>query len=384
MMTASIERHLAQALANEPRPWPDSWNGQNAPRAVLDEILYHGVAGLLARNGSSLDGLPDEVAAAVQSQAVAQAMWELRHRALLAELLSSLAEERIVPLFLKGTAVAYDLYDPPANRARGDSDLLVARHDVGKAQRVLKALGYRAANDERGVRETDLQQSWSLTCEDGSSHCIDLHWQVMNSPAFADVLTYEECLAASVALPRLAPNARGLDRVRTLMHTCLHRAIHITSPYVVGGRTYYGGDRLIWVYDIHLLGTALTPDEWLRFRVLARQYGAAAVCLDGLRAAQQAFATPIPEEVCAELGIAPRTEKISHYMLHSRQLGRAWRDLLAVRGVRRKLAYLHSRLWPSARFVQDKYGRGPGSPVAHLYLRRIAEFVRPRPERDHK
>ena len=376
-----IERHLAAVLRNEPKPWPESWAAESAQAAVVEEILYHGIAGLLIDRAAGLQGWPGQVIAAVRQQAIAQAMWELQHQRVLAELISALGREGIVPLFLKGTAIAYDLYETPANRSRGDSDLLVAATDVSRARTVLEALGYRPGQ-AGGSDPMALQEAWTLTCDDGTRHPIDLHSQVMNAPALQDALPFAECSADSLALPRLSSSARGLDRARALIHTCMHRSMHVTAPYFVDGQTYYGADRLIWIHDVHLLASALSPEDWRRFCALCRKYGAAAVCLDGLRAAQRSLATDIPAAVCAELGRAPRNEKASRYLLHSRQLGRAWQDLVAIHGAGRKLAYLRSRILPSAAFVRAKYGDSAGTPVARLYLRRLSELLRPRPQRD--
>lgn len=383
MTPATIEQYLATLLRNEPQRWPESWTGEAAEAAVGEEILYHGVAGLLTGKAEGLDGWPDAVTAAMRQQAIAQAMWEMRHRAVLAELLSALGEEGITPLLLKGTAIAYDLYQTPANRRRGDTDLLVGKRDVQLARKVLTALGYRLGEGEEiGADDVTLQETWTLISEDGTRHPIDLHAQVMNAPSLQDVLSFEECAADSIALPRLAPEARGLDRARTLIHTCMHRAMHLTAPYLVDGRTYYGADRLIWIHDIRLLADAFSAEDWGRLRALSRRYGAAAVCLDGLRAAQRTLAAEIPEDICAELGAAPRDEKASRYLLRSRQLGRAWQDLRAVRGIGGKLAFARSRFWPSRAFVRAKYADGADKPVAQLRMRRLLEFLRPRPQRD--
>jgi hypothetical protein len=374
----SIERHLSYALGDRARPSPQSWAAPGVHQQVVEEILYHGIAGLLIDRIGSLEGWPDEIVAPVHRQAIAQTMWELRHRAVLAELVSALGQEGIVPLFLKGTAIAYDLYKSPANRSRGDTDLLIHKSDVQRARTVLEAIGYRSGEAEK-MTDVALQETWSLGCDDGTQHLIDLHVQVMNSPALQDMFDFEECAANSIALPRLSPDARGLDRPRAMIHTCMHRAMHVTAPYLVEDRTYYGSDRLIWIHDIRLLADALTAQDWRQFCSLARQYGASAVCLDGLRSAERMLGADIPEKVSVQLSDVPGDERASHYLLRSRQLGRALQDLRAVRGGRRKLAYLRSRIWPSQEFVRSKYRDGAGKPVAQLYMRRMWEFLRPRP-----
>ena len=44
-----------------------------------------------------------------------------------------------------------------------------------------------------------------------------------------------------------------MSRARTLLHTCIHRALHAKVPYIVGGRAYYGAGRLVWIKDVDLL-----------------------------------------------------------------------------------------------------------------------------------
>jgi hypothetical protein len=381
MIASLVERHLAAALRNEPEPWPASWAGESVRKQVMDEIVYHGVAGLLVEKLGALEDWPDDVITPVRQQALGQAMWELQHSVVLGRLVRALDAEGIEPLFLKGTAIAYDLYDQPAARSRGDTDLLIHKNDVGAARTVLESLGFKPSLDLERDSSTDnlLQQSWTLLSDDGLAHHMDLHWQVMNVAAFKDVLTYAECAAASIPLPRLEASARALDRVRTLLHTALHRAMHLTSPYFAGGKTYYGSDRLIWTHDIHLLASSLTKVEWQRLCALCREHGASAVCLDGLTAARRALGTFVPDEALEALRTAPRRQKTSQYLLQSRQLGRAWQDLLATHGTRRKLAYVRSRILPPSLFVRAKYENQAQGALAKLYVRRIVDLIRTRP-----
>ncbi len=48
----------------------------------------------------------------------------------------------------------------------------------------------------------------------------------------------------------------------------MHRVVHITAPYFVDDSIHYG-DRLIWLYDIHLLISQMPPQELTQFARLA-------------------------------------------------------------------------------------------------------------------
>ena len=79
------------------------------------------------------------------------------------------------------------------------------------------------------------------------------------------LFAFAELWPARQALPLLCRSAAGLGRVHALLLACLHRAIHRTSPYYADGTAHYGGDRLIWLYDILALVKRLkTPEARVR------------------------------------------------------------------------------------------------------------------------
>ena len=376
-----IDRLLAAALRGNEAAWPPTWSGSKQVEQTIERIAYHGIAGLIAERAPVLANWPAAVLAPVRAQAIALAMWELRHQAVLGRLLAALAEAKIVALLLKGTALAYDLYPTPATRARGDSDLLIAASDLNAARRILAQLGFCCQPlDEAIADDLALQEVWSLTCDAGTEHHIDLHWQLLNAPALGGLLDFATCATAPLRLPRLAPDALAMNRVLTLLHSCIHRAMHVTSPYFVDGVTYYGGDRLIWAKDIDLLAGVLSDAEWRQFSAAALDQRVAAVSLDGLLMARRSLGTRIPQPVLDALGTAG-AEPASAYLLGSRQMGRAWQDLRAIPGWNRKLAYLVARAVPSATFIRAKYPQSGHLPVALLHLRRMVDLIRPRPDR---
>lgn len=379
---ARIDELLATALRGEVVAWPCDWLGEESGAAVVQRALYHGIAGLLIEIGSQLRGWPDFVMGQIKEQALGQTMWELRHRRVLTSLFAALAEQNITVALLKGTAIAYDLYTLPASRARGDTDLLASPDDVPAVRHILSNLGFvRDPHAESQQDELLLQEIWHLDCADGSGHDIDLHWQAMNAPALAGILTTEDCFANLTRLPRLSPEACAVDRGTLLLHTILHRAGHITSPYFLGNVAHYGGDRLIWAQDIHRLATSLQETEWNELIKRASTGGMAEVCLDGLQFAHARLGTDLPATVIEALENAPQNGRATHYLLHSGQSARAWQDLLAQPGWRRKVGYLTARVLPAPAFVRAKYPSMAGRPLPLLYLRRAFDLLRERPQR---
>ena len=372
----SIDELLASALRREEVPWPGAWNEPAAIDAAGRAAIVHGIAGLLVRDLGNLRGWPAALVASLRDQARAQAMWELRHRQLLVALFEALDAEAISCLVMKGTAVAYDLYDEPSTRSRGDTDLLVAKEDAANAQAILARLGYAGEALGGVTPEFALQQTWTLNLPDGGSHSVDLHWQVMNAPTLANLLAVSDCFANARPLPRLSPLARTMDRVRLLIHTCLHRAMQSNAPYFVDGRAYYEPDRLIWSHDVHLLATALGEDEWSLFSSLAEAMGVSGPCLDGLRAARANLGTEIPDAIAGLLERSSAHGRPNPYFTRSHALSRAWQDLRSIRGAAAKLRYIRSRVVTTEPFILAKYSDMAGRPLPLLYGRRLLDLAR--------
>ncbi len=371
-----IDDLLRAAMRGSDAAWTDGLVG--IEQRMIERIAYHGLAGLLNEQARMLPDWPAAVTDYLRDQGIALAMWELRHEQLLETLLAALTVAGVRPIVLKGTALAYDLYALPSTRARGDTDLLVAETDLMAARGVLERLDYDVQPLDEGIADDlALQEVWSLRCGAGTSHHIDLHWQLINAPALGDLLDFATCAVDPLPLPRLGPTAQAMNRPLTLLHSCVHRAMHLTSPYIVDGVTHYGGDRLIWAKDIDLLAAALSADEWHDFTSAAITQGVAAVCANGLAFAHASLGTAVPEVVTMALGQV-RGEWASSYLLGAGQARRAWLDLRSVVGWRRKLAYIGARSLPSARFMRGKYPELGGQPLAMLHIRRVIDLFRPR------
>ena len=371
---------LASAICGRVGTWPRQLSSSSL-ELVIGRIKYHGIAGLLADCRGEMATWPVGITQRVRELAIAQAMWELRHQEVLSKLLTCLAESDIAALLLKGTAVAYDLYPSPSSRSRGDTDLLIAPAALVETRAILRTLGFsRDPLFDEAVADIYSQEIWSLSSVGSFEHHIDLHWKLINSTALQHVLSYAECLANPLTLPRLCPEARTMDRVRSLIHTCVHRAMHFTAPYFTDGVAFYGGDRLIWAKDIDLLANALSEAEWRSFCALAREKGVSAVCLEGLNISERFLCTDIPDFVREHLSGEPHAPA-SEYLLRSRRGARAWRNLRAIQGLRRKFAYARARSLPSAAFMRRKYPDMAKIPLPILYARRVLELFRPLPGR---
>ncbi len=86
---------LAAALRGDDAPWPSDWSASELLVRVGDRIAYHGIAGLITGRAPDLGDWPAALLSRVREQALALAMWEFRHKAVLGELLAAFAEEKV-------------------------------------------------------------------------------------------------------------------------------------------------------------------------------------------------------------------------------------------------------------------------------------------------
>jgi len=64
---------------------------------------------------------------------------------------------------------------------------------------------------------------------------------------------------------RTTPDALAVSPVHALLLACMHRGTHRHNPYYVSGEPHTGGDRLIWLYDLHLLAESFGEHDWQSF-----------------------------------------------------------------------------------------------------------------------
>jgi hypothetical protein len=372
--SSEIDALLAAAVEGRSATYPADW--RDATQQVLSRIFYNGTAGLLQDNAARLDTWPSTVLEGIREEALARAMWELGHRAVISGLLAALAAEGVSTLLLKGTALAYDLYSKPQLRQRGDTDLLVEDGALDSAREILAKGGFQLAPEFDLPPELQSQETWVFCGADGGEHAVDLHWRALNAPFLSGAMTFAELAEGRRPLPRLSPFAFAPDRPSLLFHTCLHRALHNCVPYNVAGEAYFGGNRLIWLNDIALLGRALAPSEWRRFADAAVERGFAATCIDGLKAAEACFGKVVPDDARSRL---EHSRGRQDRYLQANQLRRAAMDAAAVSGTRNKLRYLLARAIPAPAFMRSKYPDMSDRSLARLYGRRFIELLHRRP-----
>ncbi|MFN7981284.1 MAG: nucleotidyltransferase family protein [Vicinamibacterales bacterium] len=371
-MAQANESHITQTLADVLRAIPA---GDRAavtrlePDYLLCSAITHGVVGLLFERVCELGLDATPAVERLREYATAAAVWELRHQQVLGTTLTQFAQAGIQPILLKGTALAYSLYTKPLLRSRGDTDLLVRDDQKEEAAALLAANGFERRQTPSG-QFISYQDSYSLRAKDSTVHVIDLHWQPMNSVRLSRVFNYDELLQRAVPLPKLGRMAKGPGAVDALLIACVHRLTHVTHPYFVGDTVSFDADRLIWLYDIHLLSESLEPVEWHTAVALAQAKSIGSILLNGLAAAHTRFDTAYPTWVADALVSTNDTEPL-HEHLASGPITQYAQTLKTMDSLADRVRFLKELLLPSSEYMRGGYEGGRNGWMPLLYARRI-------------
>ena len=339
----SLTNGLAALLRGERIAWADLGT---EPGALLTACVEEDLTGLvhrqLARHPPA--DWPRSVVTELERAARGDAAREALGRREMIAVLEALGAEGIRPILLKGTPLAYTVYEEPSLRPRGDTDLLIRREDRDRVRRVMVALGYGATNYSDGEF---LFHQFEMARDDalGVTHALDFHWKISTESMFADLLDYEELARESASVPALGPHARGAAPVHALLLACIHPVMH-----------HRNRERLIWLHDIHLLASRLSPSELDGFSRLAVRKGVAQICAHELERARERLGTHVPEQVMRVLAAPGRAEPSAVYLEPERR----WRDELVsnVRGLRRwsdRIRLLREVAFPAPGYMLRAY-----------------------------
>jgi len=350
-------------LRAEQPPWPTEAD----PAALLRQADEHGVIPLVHAQMAK-SAWPAELLDELRKRSVGQAMWELRHQQLLAQALLALSAGGVQPIIIKGTALAHWLYSNPVLRARGDTDLLVPEGARQLAHEILDRSGFHRQLAIEG-ESISYQASYGRTAKDGTSHTLDLHWKINNSEVLSRLFTYEELQREAIRLPDLAEHALGTSLRHSLLIACMHRATHRTNPYYVAGEQLKTPDRLIWLWDIHLLAQRMDVSDWPALAALANRKGMRQVVQEGLLHSAHAFGTRLPEELPHSLTDMRADQAASRYLAAGAV--RQWAmDWMAIPNWPARWRWLLETAFPSPAYMRRHYENTKPQWLPWLYFRR--------------
>lgn len=334
---------------------PDS--GEN----LLELARAEGVVALVSdRLGEGLNvpaSVRDEFADAARSLVAAHLVLEAECR----RVLGVIHQAGIPVLLLKGLALGQWLFPAAYLRESSDIDLLFSnRSDADRAAAAIAGHGYSvlfAPGDMAHEFSCRRDAPWSQVD-------LDMHWHLLNVPLFRGLLPFDELLAGSISLPRMAPGTRGLGRVHAFAHACMHRASNLCAGL---------GDRLKWLYDLHLLAGSFTAADWQELTELSAQHGLCGICAEGIDATATVFGTAVPANVREALRAGRTHESLDASRLSDWKYMQR-RNLASLPSLRERARWLQQTVFPPREYLRELYGGDAGT--LGLWGARIKQALR--------
>jgi hypothetical protein len=190
---------------------------------------------------------------------------------------------------------------------------------------------------------------------------LDIHWRLSNSNFFAQRFSFADLWAARRSIPALGPQAQALSPYHALIHALFHRAWHL-------GRR--DADRLIWLYDMHLLCASFGAEDWAAFVHEVQRRGLEPICGAGLQDVQSVFATAVPADVDAALAAAPPRGLLNQMHLQQPGLRRKLADLMSLPNWQKRLGLIRELLFPDTDYMRERFGAQSRWQLSIAYLRR--------------
>jgi hypothetical protein len=329
------------------------------PRSLLDEARREGVLPLVAERVADWPADP-ALQSLLQAEASGFAAADLARERELRKALDGLAIRGVRPILFKGGALAYTHYARPDLRPRDDSDLLVRSEVRATAHHTLIGLGYRPPRHVAGEL-VSYQGIYEREVAGVVVHTIDLHWRVANPQLFAEVLSFDEINASAVAIPALGASARGPSNPHALFLACVHRVAHHRDEKL-----------LIWIFDIHLIASRLTPAEWRVFLDLAERRKMLTICRQGLHLARDRFGTVVPPAVASDPRFsadrAPVEPSAAFLGRDRAQLSTFLSDVRALPSWSDRGRLVFEHLCPSSDYMRHVYAPRSRAPLPALYV----------------
>ncbi|CAK8721077.1 Putative nucleotidyltransferase [Candidatus Electrothrix gigas] len=367
---------LAQVFIEQEAVWPATLSEE----IFFQDVVAQGMAPLLFQRLVAARAVtkawPDNLLLRLRKTALQQAAFEVIAERDLRHLLSAFADIHVYPLLLKGTPLSYTLYPELGLRPRCDTDILIPAKDQSKVKAFMKKMGYTPLHEAQ-VEYINTQMSYAKKNIQGITCRYDVHWQVSNcnrqfSQDFGQDFANGNIFTQAEPIPVLGENARTLSKVDAFIFACFHRAGHFS----------HSGDRLIWLYDIHLFCQKITEAESKQFYERAQELEILSLCADAIETAQSWFGPVCSQTLQAVMqeGKEKNAEEASYQLLgNNRNDGIKRMTLLELQGLPswpKRFLYIVQNLFPPPDFMLWRYQEEKRILLPWLYIRRFTEGLR--------
>ena len=340
----------------------DSWLGivEEAVTQRMAPLLFHRLSHPAHRYK-----IPLHLLNILKQQVAQHVAWHLLLTQELRAILTTCEQRGIACVPIRGPVLAEQLYGDCSTRPMDDLDLLVHREGLSAIKDIFQHLHYAQYEYRPGFLET---YSYSLEfIHPQHGLVVEPHW-TLAYPPFIDTAAMEPVWARARRQHWAGIDTWILSHEDLLLHLCLH--LHHKGQQAP----------LLWFYELAAVirrhGATLDWNIFMNQVQLMEQTGAVA---DVLKLLKGAFCSTIPDPVVRQLTEQRQNHSglpssiIRHHILARSSLsGREELALLcSLPTVRQQLRYLSALLFPSPRYMTQRYGASTRMRLIGFYLARF-------------
>ncbi len=326
---------------------------------LLAKLNFHGITLLAAERADFPEHISDQLARHKAMMVANDALKQIE----LTRLFKAFAEADLAAMLFKGSALAYSLYRKPWLRPRSDNDIFVSPSDRGEFDQLFAKLGYQKLFAIEG-KYVSYQSTYGKALVGGSVINIDLHWHINNRQMFSDTYTLSELIHRGQTLEtihntKLEPSIIIPSLVDSLLIASIHRSGHHNKE-----------ERLIWLYDIHLLANSLNQDQWTQLCHRAHDKRVSGITLNALETCQDIFGTQLSSRALEQLRNSCSANEPSAVFLDQSLSERHyfWADLKSMSTLTAQLGFIRETLFPPPSYVRQQMNT---SSTGIAYLKRL-------------
>lgn len=353
----------ADSLAEIPlRNWELIWD--TAYHQKIAPYLYNQL-----KKSGAISQVPSQLAEKFRQSALISARWKLKIENELHEIIQVLNEANVPTIALKGTHLAWLIYEDPALRPVDDIDLLVKQQHLLNCDHELLGLGYGPSSKQwlqSGYQESHQHLPPYLKT---GAFPIEIHWTISH-PKHQVVITSEELWtrARSTTLIGVETNVLSLEDL--LLHLSIHTCLE---------DLFSSGIRPL----IDISETIMRNQDQLNWDIIferSRKWQVQKAVFLTLTLTAQLLQLRLPDRVLNnlkpantnQLVIDSAKQKITSQIQVSSNFARLWGQ----ESIRQKTSALFNRLFPPPGEMTRIYSLQPGRLRLYLaYLQRIKDLA---------
>lgn len=321
--------------------------------ALAAVVAGAGLGPLLYQQVRQRDLVPPAVEEELRAERLRTALRDRLLREELVIILDSLAAHGVDVLLLKGAALAQTVYGAVGLRPMGDQDLLVRPEDAQRAIHILSGLGYQPEGLEARAGADLVYENEVLLRKAGLvDFVVEIHWSLFDSPYYQRSLPMAWFWQTALPIQVEDTPARVLGPEAQILHLCGHLVLHH------GGE----GTRLLWLHDVaEVLVHYRDRIDWDELLERTQECELVLPVQQVVGQVADEWGAPIPAESRQRLDAlqpsAAEMQVVAWRTASQRPVAqRFWSDLASMGGWRQRLHYAWIQLFPSAAYMQQRYG----------------------------